>query len=117
MNMCNTQSGLTLCQTIPDFHDPGQEPAFSPFPTMFSNLSQTEIIILATVIVCNCIQFGQGQNFIIIPPQNKCFWGYTGISLSVRPSVYPSLCPSVYRNSFHRSADGGIKSHLVTALV
>ena len=42
------------------------------------------------------------------------FSGYTGISLSVRPSVRPC----VYKNiSFCQSAGGGIKSHLVTALV
>ena len=117
MNMCNTQSGLTLCQTIPDFHDPGQEPAFSPFPTMFSNLSQTEIIILATVIVCNCFQFGQGQNFIIIPRKTNVSGG---ILESARPFVHPCVHPCVClctEISFHRSADGGIKSHLVTALV
>ena len=42
------------------------------------------------------------QHFLFLPvyfqkyiytPQNKCFWGYTGISLSVLLSV----CPSVYK--------------------
>ena len=40
---------------------------FSPFPTVFSNLSKTEIIIVRL--------------------QNECFRGYTGISPSVRPCV------------------------------
>ena len=49
--------------------------AFSPFPTMFSAISETDINI--------------------IPPQNKCFWGYTRIGLSVRPSACSSDCVSI----------------------
>ena len=48
---------------------------------------------------------------IIIPPQNECF----------REGILESLCPSVcVQNtftSFCNNAGGGIKSHLVTALV
>ena len=44
---------------------------------------------------------------LVIPSQNECFRGYTGISLSVCPSVY-KIC---------QSDGGGIKSHSVTALV
>ena len=57
---CN--KGLTLYHTISTFNNPKEKhfgkycgkrrkcllPAFSPFPTMFSTLSKTEIIILAT---------------------------------------------------------------------
>ena len=53
---------LTLYHTIPTFNDPKEEafgkhcgkrrkcwqPAFSPFPTVFSNLSKREIIICTT---------------------------------------------------------------------
>ena len=39
---------------------------------------------------------------------------YTGLSLSVRPCVRVSACPSVYKI---QSAGGGIKSHSVTAPV
>ena len=56
---------LTLYHTIPPFNNPKEEgfgkhcgkrrkcwlPAFSPFPTMFSTLSKTEILILATFIL------------------------------------------------------------------
>ena len=27
----------------------------------------------------------------------ECFRGYTGVSLSVRPSIHPSMSPSVYK--------------------
>ena len=43
------------------------------------------------------------------------FRGYTGISLSVRPCVCTSVC--VQNTIFCHSTGGGIKSHLVTALV
>ena len=42
------------------------------------------------------------------------FSGYTGISVTVHPSVHVSVC--VQNISFYQSADWGIKSHLVTAL-
>ena len=50
------------------------------------------------------------------------FSGYTGISLSVCGSVYPcicmSVCPSVYKILVSvKVLAGGIKSHLVTALL
>ena len=48
---------------------------------------------------------------IFIPPQNKCFRGYTGINPCVR------ACVCVQNIIFCQSAGGGIKSHLVTALV
>ena len=51
----------------------------------------------------------QYQN--LYPLQNECFWGYTGILLSVRVSV------CVQNTSFCQSAGGGIKSHLVGWLV
>ena len=35
--------------------------------------------------------------YIITTPQNDCFRGYTGISLSVCLSVCPSVCLSVYK--------------------
>ena len=60
------------------------------------------------------------------PQPNKCFWGYTGISLSIcqcgRTSVclcvHPCVCTSVYKILISVKALAGlIKSHLVTALV
>ena len=46
------------------------------------------------------------------------FWGYTGISLSVRVYVYPSICLSVYKILVSvKSAGGGVQSHSVTVLV
>ena len=54
-----------------------------------------------------------GTISIVIPQQNECFWGYTGISLSVGLSMYPS----VYKILVSVSAGRGIKSNLVTALV
>ena len=51
--------------------------------------------------------------FFFIPPQTKCFRGYTEISLSVCLSV--SIC--VQNTNFCQSNGGGIKSHLLTALV
>ena len=40
-----------------------------PFPTMFSTLSKTEIVISTVyyiyVVVCKCFQFGQGQIFVV----------------------------------------------------
>ena len=56
-----------------------------------------------------------------IPPKNKCFGGYTGISLSVRVCecvcVCPSMCPSVFKileiACFCQSAGSSIKSHSV----
>ena len=54
-----------------------------------------------------------------IPLQNKCFSGYTGISLSVHSYVHVSACMSacVQNTSFFQSTGGGIELHLVTALV
>ena len=43
--------------------------------------------------------------------------GYTGISLSVCPSLSQSVGPSVYKILVPVEAGGGIKSLLVTALV
>ena len=43
----------------------GKSPAFSSFPTMFSTLSQTEIIILATFVVCKCFQFRPVLKFVV----------------------------------------------------
>ena len=48
---------------------------------------------------------------IFMPLQKECFKGYTGISLSVRVSI------CVQNTCFCQSADRGIKSQLVTALV
>ena len=41
------------------------EQAISPFPTMFSTLPKTEIIIFVTFVVCRCFQFGLVQNFVV----------------------------------------------------
>ena len=41
---------------------------FLPFPTMFSTLSKTEVIIIMSYIyfvVCKSVQFGQVQNFVM----------------------------------------------------
>ena len=54
-------------------------------------------------------------NHIIIPLQNECFGGYTGISLSVHPYVCVSFF--VQNASLCQSASGDIKSHLMTALI
>ena len=70
-----------------------------------------------------CIRDIISLPLIVIQLQNKCFQWYTGISLSVRPCVCPTVCPSIrmsvcVRNiSFCQSAGGGIKSHSVRALV
>ena len=50
-----------------------------------------------------------------IPPQNKCFRGYTGISLSVCPRTCVSVC--VQNISFCKSTGMDIKSHSVIVLV
>ena len=57
------------------------------------------------------------KNFFLffLPPQNECFRGYTGISLSAHRCVCVSVC--VQNTNFCQSAGGGIKSHLMTALV
>ena len=39
--------------------------AISPFPTVFSSLSKTEIIIFVTFIICKHFQFGLVQNFVM----------------------------------------------------
>ena len=52
---------------------------------------------------------------VFMPLQNKCFRGYTGISLYVLVSVGVSICTQ--NTSFCQSTYMGIKSHLVTALV
>ena len=53
---------LTLYHTITTVNDPETEgfwkPAFSPFPTMFSTLSNKKINFLNTFIVCKGFQFG-----------------------------------------------------------
>ena len=43
----------------------------------------------------NTLEKAENVCNIIIPLQNKCFWRYTGISLSVSPCVLPSVYPSV----------------------
>ena len=43
-------------------------------------------------------------NSFVIPPQNECFRGYTGIILPVRVSV----CHRIKNSSFCQSAGGGI---------
>ena len=72
--ICYLKIALTLYHTIPTFIDPLEErsllktlwwPAFSPFPTMFSTLSKTEIIILVTFVICKCVEFGQVQKFVV----------------------------------------------------
>ena len=57
-------------------------------------------------------------NFII-RPQNECFEGYTQISLSVHSlvSLYVYVFVCVQNTGCCQSAGGGIKLHLVTALV
>ena len=49
---------------------------------------------------------------VVIPPQNKCFRGYTGISLSVLLSIHVSVC---VQNTWHYFLSK--HSHSVTALV
>ena len=51
----------------------------------------------------------------VIPLQNECFQGYTGISLSVCVSICVSVC--VQNTMFCQSAGRGIESHSVAALV
>ena len=75
---------LTLYHTIPTFNDPKEEgfgkhcgkrrkcwkPAFSPFPTVFSTLEQSKIIILTmfnlssanafTMVTSKSLSFGKG---------------------------------------------------------
>ena len=41
------------------------EQPISPFPTVFSILSKTEIIIFVTFVICKCFQFGLVQNFVL----------------------------------------------------
>ena len=48
----------------------------------------------------------------IISPQPECFRGYTGISLSVRPCVSPSVCSSVYKILVSVKALAGVLSHI-----
>ena len=57
---------------------------------------------------CHTINF-------IYPLQNECFHGYPGISLSVCPCVYVSIC--VQNTSFCQSTGKVIKSQLVTSLI
>ena len=42
---------------------------------------------------------GRSIFLLVIPPQHGCFRGYTGIGLSVFPSMWSSLylCPYVYQ--------------------
>ena len=52
------------------------------------------ILSFLLLYTCKCFKF---FSYLVIPPQNECFQGYTGISLSVRPSVFLSVCPIVYK--------------------
>ena len=54
------------------------------------------------LIVVNFCKFHTHRSWSSYPHQNKCFWGYTGIGLSVYLSVYKIL------HSFCQSASGGI---------
>ena len=49
----------------------------------------------------------QGKMLVFKPPQYDCFWGYTGISMSV----------CLQNTRFCQSTGGAIYSHLLTALV
>ena len=57
----------------------------------------------------------QREFLLIIPPQNQFFRANAGISLSVGLYVPPCIC--VPNTSFCQISSGGIKSHLMTALV
>ena len=49
--------------------------AISPFPTMFSTLSKTEIIIFVTFVICKCFQIGLVQNCVVwewVKPLPQC---------------------------------------------
>ena len=52
-------------------------------------------LCISTCIQCSCFFVRDIQSsffqFLFNPPQNKCFRGYTGISLSVCPSMYKIL--------------------------
>ena len=39
--------------------------AISPFPTMFYILSNTQIFIFVTFVICKCFQFGLVHNFVV----------------------------------------------------
>ena len=65
-------------RTIPTFNKPEKifwktlwekekmlETSIFSFSTVFSTLSKTEIIILVTLIVCKCFEFGSFQTFVV----------------------------------------------------
>ena len=104
---------------------------------MFLGLSMMKIIILASVVLSSAnafnfdeakiLSFGKGFNIGVIfmsfpcqriillhyyTPQNKCF---DSACLCVCFSIHVSVCAQSTR--FCQSTGGGIKSHLVTALV
>ena len=98
----------------------------SSFPhNIFYSFYHTNLIIAITFTLlfgpvlnmdhCKILECGRLNPLldIIIPPKNKCFRGYTGISLSFRLSVSVHTCNTIYSESAGR----GIMSHLVTALV
>ena len=64
----------------------------------------TSKLVLGNVYSCKFTLFIGGTiYFIIIPPPNEVGGGYTGLTLSVRLSVCPSVRPSVCRRHGFRS--------------
>ena len=78
---------LTLYHTIPTYNDPKEEgfgkhcgkrrkcwqPAFSPFPTVFSSLSKREIIILAMFNLSSENAFNMITSKILFDKELMCF--------------------------------------------
>ena len=58
----------------------------------FNKKRQVKLVLIGSFWKCNVWWL---SNYFIIPPQTK-FGGYIGITLSVRPSVHPSVRLSMY---------------------
>ena len=77
------------------------------FYHVIPNFNDSEKERLETVLGTGISPFSH----IFIPPQNKCFRGYTGIGLSVCLSDPPSMCLSVCKILLSVKELAGISSH------
>ena len=64
----------------------------SSFTCISLKLCHEESTLECFVVFTQREQLMAKSNYLLKPPQIECFWGYIGITLSVRPSVCLPLC-------------------------